>query len=61
MEEMAKAVSLQIIASGGVSSLEDIEKLCLLESFGVSGVILGQALYTGRVDLRVALTIAGCV
>ncbi|MFW0860763.1 MAG: 1-(5-phosphoribosyl)-5-[(5-phosphoribosylamino)methylideneamino]imidazole-4-carboxamide isomerase [Dethiobacter sp.] len=60
LEEMAKAVSQQVIASGGVSSLNDIERICLLESLGVSGVILGQALYTGRVDLRAALTIAVC-
>lgn len=60
LEEMARAVNQQVIASGGVSSLNDLEKLCLLESLGVSGVILGQALYTGRVDLRAALTIAGC-
>ncbi|MBS3886612.1 MAG: 1-(5-phosphoribosyl)-5-[(5-phosphoribosylamino)methylideneamino]imidazole-4-carboxamide isomerase [Firmicutes bacterium] len=60
LEEMAKAVSLQVIASGGVSSLDDLQKLCLLEPLGVSGVILGQALYTGRVDLRDALKIAGC-
>jgi len=60
LEEMAKAVSLQVIASGGVSSLNDLEKLCALEPLGVSGVILGQALYTGRVDLRDALAIAGC-
>jgi len=60
LEEMAKAVRQQVIASGGVSSLDDIEKLCLLESQGVSGVILGQALYTGRIDLRAALAITGC-
>lgn len=60
LEEMARAVNQQVIASGGVSSLNDLEKLCLLESLGVSGVILGQALYTGRVDLRAALAIAGC-
>jgi phosphoribosylformimino-5-aminoimidazole carboxamide ribotide isomerase len=60
LEEMARAVNQQVIASGGVSSLNDLEKLCLLESLGVSGAILGQALYTGRVDLRAALAIAGC-
>ncbi len=52
MTEMAKAVSIDVIASGGVSSLGDIKAL---RSTGVKGVIVGKALYTGDVDLVEAL------
>lgn len=52
MQEMVKAVSCEMIASGGVSSLED---LIALSQTGVSGAIIGKALYTGRVDLKEAL------
>ena len=56
MEEMVKAVDIEVIASGGVSSLEDIRNL---KEVGVSGVIVGKALYTGDLDLVKALEIAG--
>ena len=59
LREMAQTVPLQVIASGGVSSLQDIENLLMLEPLGVNGVIMGQALYTGRVDLRAALALTG--
>ncbi|MDW7685100.1 MAG: 1-(5-phosphoribosyl)-5-[(5-phosphoribosylamino)methylideneamino]imidazole-4-carboxamide isomerase [Bacillota bacterium] len=59
LREMAKATPLRIIASGGVSSIQDIASLLELEPLGVSGVIVGQALYTGRVDLQEALALAG--
>jgi phosphoribosylformimino-5-aminoimidazole carboxamide ribotide isomerase len=55
MEEMAGAVGIQVIASGGVSKLEDIKSL---KEIGVSGVIIGKALYTGDVKLEEALEIA---
>ena len=44
-----------IIASGGISSLEDLVKLKELEPQGLSGVIVGRALYDGKVDLKEAL------
>lgn len=52
---LAKAVNIPIIASGGVSKIEDIENLLPLEAFGVVGVITGKALYTGALDLREAI------
>jgi phosphoribosylformimino-5-aminoimidazole carboxamide ribotide isomerase len=55
MEEMSKAVGIDVIASGGVRNLEDIRDL---KEIGVSGVIVGKALYTGDVDLREAIAIA---
>jgi len=55
MEEMAGAVDIDVIASGGVGRIEDISNL---KNTGVSGVIIGKALYTGNVDLKQALEIA---
>lgn len=52
MEEMAKSVDSDIIASGGVGSLEHIKSLV---PTGVEGVIVGRALYTGNVDLKKAI------
>ncbi len=57
LREMAEALDAGVIASGGVSSLNDIENLLELESLGVTGVIVGQALYTGRLDLARALAL----
>lgn len=52
MVQMAKAVDIDIIASGGIGSDEDIFSL---SDSGVEGVIVGKALYTGRVDLKKVL------
>ena len=52
---LAQAVPLPVIASGGVSSLEDIATLLPLEPLGVIGVIIGRALYDGSLDLAAAL------
>ena len=46
---LAQAISVPVIASGGVSSAADIEILLPLEAQGVMGVIIGRALYTGAV------------
>ncbi len=54
---LATSVSVPIIASGGVSSLQDIEQLMRVESAGVSGVITGKAIYTGALDLRAAIAL----
>ncbi|RQD73705.1 MAG: 1-(5-phosphoribosyl)-5-[(5-phosphoribosylamino)methylideneamino]imidazole-4-carboxamide isomerase [Candidatus Syntrophonatronum acetioxidans] len=56
--EIAEETSLAIIASGGVSSLEDIKKARELEPWGVTGIIVGQALYTGQFTLEEALETA---
>jgi phosphoribosylformimino-5-aminoimidazole carboxamide ribotide isomerase len=55
---LAEAVNLPVIASGGVSSLADIEALLPLESLGVVGVITGRALYDGSLDLVAAIRLA---
>lgn len=49
---------IKVIASGGVSCLEDIRKLSLLKNKGLSGVIVGKALYEGRFTLAQALRLA---
>jgi len=52
---MAKAVSIPVIASGGVASLDDLAVLKRHAKDGIAGVISGRALYDGRIDLRAAI------
>jgi phosphoribosylformimino-5-aminoimidazole carboxamide ribotide isomerase len=52
---LARSTSIPVIASGGVSRIEDIEHLLKLESDGVIGVVVGRALYTGKLDLEEAI------
>lgn len=54
--ELVKRFGIQITASGGVSSLEDVQKL---NDMGLYGAILGKALYTGTLDLSAALRVTG--
>jgi len=49
---------LGIIASGGISSLEDIRRLKALKKYGLTGVIVGKALYEGKFTLPQALKLA---
>ncbi len=58
IREMAEKSGLKVIASGGVSELEDIRQLKALESLGVEGVITGKALYAGTLKLEEALAVA---
>jgi phosphoribosylformimino-5-aminoimidazole carboxamide ribotide isomerase len=55
---MAEAVNIPVIASGGVSTIEDIRSLLPLEAIGVAGVITGRALYSGSLDLSEAIRVA---
>jgi phosphoribosylformimino-5-aminoimidazole carboxamide ribotide isomerase len=59
LRELTSAVSIPIIASGGVSSLTDLLSLLALEPIGVCGAIVGRALYTGDVVLKEALRAVG--
>ena len=54
--ELMREFRMQIIASGGVSSLEDVRRL---REAGLYGAIIGKAYYTGAVDLREAIEVAG--
>jgi phosphoribosylformimino-5-aminoimidazole carboxamide ribotide isomerase len=51
---LARELRIPVIASGGFASLEDVEKLCAIEEDGVTGAILGRALYEGKLDFRAA-------
>lgn len=55
--QLAEAISIPVIASGGLSSLKDIEKLMAIESSGVTGVITGKAIYTGAINLAEAIAL----
>nr|WP_297531327.1 1-(5-phosphoribosyl)-5-[(5-phosphoribosylamino)methylideneamino]imidazole-4-carboxamide isomerase [uncultured Roseateles sp.] len=48
--KLAQALTIPVIASGGLSNIADIDALCAVESEGVSGVICGRAIYTGDLD-----------
>jgi len=54
--KLAAEIKIPVIASGGVSSLDDIRAL---KARGIPGAILGRALYEARIDLRAALAAAG--
>jgi len=49
----------QVVASGGISTLEDVKRLRTLESRGVIGAIIGKALYEGAIDLQEAIRVLG--
>lgn len=53
--QLAAELSLNVIASGGVSSLQDVEQL---NDLGIYGAILGKAIYTGDIDLAAALALS---
>ena len=56
--DLARAVSIPVIASGGVKGIDEIHVLALHARDGVEGVITGRALYDGRLDLAAALSVA---
>ena len=59
--ELARAVSIPVIASGGVAGIGDIEALLAAGVNNIQGVIIGRALYDGRIDAKQALALAkGC-
>jgi len=61
LAEMAAAISIPLIASGGISSLDDVRAIMALEPRGIVAMIIGKALYSGKFDLAeaVALTREG--
>lgn len=54
---LAKAVKMPVIASGGISGIGDVSKIMTLSEYGVVGMITGQALYNGTLDLAEAIKI----
>jgi phosphoribosylformimino-5-aminoimidazole carboxamide ribotide isomerase len=59
LREMASGIEIPVIASGGVSSLRDLLNLLSLEAMGVTGAIVGRAIYTGEVNLTEAIRAVG--
>lgn len=55
IERFVKSSPIAVVASGGISSMEDIEKLSSLENVGLAGVILGKSIYTGKINLKEAI------
>ena len=56
--EVARAVRIPLIASGGVSTIEDVRALLPFEKEGIRGVIVGRALYAGTLNLPEAIALA---
>jgi phosphoribosylformimino-5-aminoimidazole carboxamide ribotide isomerase len=54
---LAEAINIPVVASGGVSTIKDIQNLLPLEASGVTGIITGKALYSGTLDFKEALSI----
>ena len=52
--QLAQQSGLKVIASGGISSLEDVQKVAALEPYGVDSMIIGKALYEGAIELKEA-------
>lgn len=58
LKKILESVDISVIASGGVSSLEDIKRLRELGAKNLEGVIIGRALYEGKIDLEKAIKAA---
>lgn len=56
--ELARELTIPVIASGGVANLEDVRTLCEVETEGIMGVITGRAIYEGTLDFRKAQILA---
>ena len=54
---LAESITIPVIASGGLSTLNDIRRLIEIEKSGVTGVITGKAIYSGAIDLRAAVAL----
>ncbi|MFO0443118.1 MAG: 1-(5-phosphoribosyl)-5-[(5-phosphoribosylamino)methylideneamino] imidazole-4-carboxamide isomerase, partial [Betaproteobacteria bacterium] len=52
--KLAQALSIPVIASGGLAGIADIEQLCAVEDEGIEGVICGRSIYTGALDFAAA-------
>lgn len=56
--ELARELSIPVIASGGITNIQDVKKLCEIESEGIIGAITGRAIYEGSLDFREAQLLA---
>ncbi len=56
--ELARELTIPVIASGGITNIDDIHKLCEIESEGIIGAITGRAIYEGSLDFKEAQILA---
>lgn len=56
--KLAQALTIPVIASGGLTNLDDVKALCAVESEGIEGAITGRAIYEGTIDFQAAQTLA---
>lgn len=56
--ELARVLTIPVIASGGITNIQDVKKLCEIESEGIIGAITGRAIYEGSLDFREAQLLA---
>lgn len=56
--QLAKELTIPVIASGGITNIDDIHKLCEIESEGIIGAITGRAIYEGSLDFKEAQVLA---
>jgi phosphoribosylformimino-5-aminoimidazole carboxamide ribotide isomerase len=56
--QLAQALHIPVIASGGITNLEDVKKLCAVEAEGIMGAITGRAIYEGSLDFAAAQKLA---
>ncbi|AUH53407.1 1-(5-phosphoribosyl)-5-((5-phosphoribosylamino)methylideneamino)imidazole-4-carboxamide isomerase [Chromobacterium sp. ATCC 53434] len=56
--KLAQALTIPVIASGGLTNLDDIRALCAVEDEGVEGAVTGRAIYEGSIDFAAAQTLA---
>lgn len=57
LKEVLRSTRMKVVVSGGVSTLDDVRKLKDLESEGLTGIIIGKALYEGKIDLAEAIKV----
>ncbi len=55
---LAEALTIPVIASGGLTNMDDVRKLCAVEAEGITGVITGRAIYEGTIDFTAAQKLA---
>ncbi len=56
--ELARQLTIPVIASGGITNIQDVQKLCEIESEGIMGAITGRAIYEGSLDFKEAQALA---
>ncbi len=56
--ELARPLHVPVIASGGITNLDDVRKLCAVRAEGITGAITGRAIYEGTLDFKAAQALA---